>query len=142
MFVQLMDYDLVITPSLIVYSLGLQWAWQFNIFFLVTDCNDSYCDHYITSSNNKLLIIKTQHGLNKNKLLNKAIVMDNDLVLVRYGLGCNDSVLGSVDLNSSSFIYYFNNFYLKAIYYIEVLPVYLSPSINWVYSGLRGLMEG
>ena len=28
-----MDYDLIITPSLIVYSLGLQWAWQFNIIF-------------------------------------------------------------------------------------------------------------
>ena len=41
----LMDYDLIITPSLIVYSMGLQWAWQFNIIFTTTDIEaDSHCD--------------------------------------------------------------------------------------------------
>lgn len=30
----LLDFDLIILPSFIIYSLGLQWAWQFNIIFL------------------------------------------------------------------------------------------------------------
>ena len=50
----LIDYDLVIIPSYIIYSLGLQWAWQFNIIFIaLNDSNiDSYIDHYIISMQN------------------------------------------------------------------------------------------
>ena len=50
----LMDYDLIIIPSYIIYSLGLQWAWQFNIMFQPVDIGfDSYCDHYIISMVNR-----------------------------------------------------------------------------------------
>ena len=50
----LMDYDLIIIPSYIIYSLGLQWAWQFNVIFQPVDIGfDSYCDHYIISMVNK-----------------------------------------------------------------------------------------
>ena len=46
----LMDYDLIIIPSYIIYALGLQWAWQFNIIFQPLNLGfDSYCDHYIIS---------------------------------------------------------------------------------------------
>ena len=45
-----MDYDLIIIPSYIIYALGLQWAWQFNIIFQPLNIGfDSYCDHYIIS---------------------------------------------------------------------------------------------
>ena len=56
----------------IIYSLGLQWAWQFNILFLPINIGfDSYCDHYIISSINKkslfdLIIIKSKHNLSIN----------------------------------------------------------------------------
>ena len=50
----LLDFDLIILPSFIIYSLGLQWAWQFNIIFLPLSIGfESYCDHYIISSINK-----------------------------------------------------------------------------------------
>ena len=50
----LMDYDLIIIPSYIIYALGLQWAWQFNIIFQPLNIGfDSYCDHYIISMINK-----------------------------------------------------------------------------------------
>ena len=49
-----MDYDLIIIPSYIIYALGLQWAWQFNIIFQPLNLGfDSYCDHYIISMINK-----------------------------------------------------------------------------------------
>jgi len=50
----LLDFDLIILPSFIIYSLGLQWAWQFNCIFLPINIGfESYCDHYIISSINK-----------------------------------------------------------------------------------------
>ncbi len=52
----LFDFDLIILPSFIIYSLGLQWAWQFNIIFIPIDIRfDSYCDHYIILGINKLI---------------------------------------------------------------------------------------
>jgi hypothetical protein len=57
----LLDFDLIILPSFIIYSLGLQWAWQFNIIFLPVNIGfESYCDHYIISSINKKLIINKE----------------------------------------------------------------------------------
>ena len=54
----LLDFDLIILPSFIIYSLGLQWAWQFNIIFLPVNIGfESYCDHYIISSINKKSLI-------------------------------------------------------------------------------------
>lgn len=51
----LLDYDISIIPSFIIYSLGYQWSWSFNIAFLsYIICNrigfTAYCDHYIISS--------------------------------------------------------------------------------------------
>ncbi|MCP4337042.1 MAG: hypothetical protein GY679_04325 [Mycoplasma sp.] len=55
----LLDFDLIILPSFIIYSLGLQWAWQFNIIFLPINIGfNSYCDHYIISTNQSLIIIR------------------------------------------------------------------------------------
>ena len=59
----LMDYDLIITPSLIVYSMGLQWAWQFNIIFITTDIEaDSHCDHYTVGNMEKAIIDPLRGG--------------------------------------------------------------------------------
>ena len=56
----LLDFDLIILPSFIIYSLGLQWAWQFNIIFLPINIGfNSYCDHYIISTLYSSLIINT-----------------------------------------------------------------------------------
>ena len=68
----LLDFDLIILPSFIIYSLGLQWAWQFNIIFLPINIGfDSYCDHYIISSINKKSlfycnVIKSSYNLSIN----------------------------------------------------------------------------
>jgi heme/copper-type cytochrome/quinol oxidase subunit 2 len=52
----LLDFDLIILPTINIYSLGLQWAWQFNIIFLPINIGfNSYCDHYIISSNNSII---------------------------------------------------------------------------------------
>ena len=51
----LLDFDLVVLPSFTVYSLGLQWAWQFNIIFLPINTGyNAYCDHYIISTDHYL----------------------------------------------------------------------------------------
>lgn len=41
----LLDYDLILLPSYIIYTIGYQWAWNFNIYFWNTF--SSYVDHYI-----------------------------------------------------------------------------------------------
>ena len=70
----LLDFDLIILPSFIIYSLGLQWAWQFNIIFLpVNIAFESYCDHYIISSINKKLIINNNQ-LKTNKSIFSYII--------------------------------------------------------------------
>ena len=46
----LLDLDLIIIPSYIIYASGLQWAWQFNSVFLPIDSGySSYRDHYVIS---------------------------------------------------------------------------------------------
>ena len=56
----LLDFDLIIVPTCIVYTLGLQWAWQFNLNFLPLDLGfNAYCDHYIISLKSfKFILIK------------------------------------------------------------------------------------
>jgi len=68
----LLDFDLIILPSFIIYSLGLQWAWQFNISFLPFNIGfSSYCDHYIISTINKRLIINCNNYKNRiNRIIN------------------------------------------------------------------------
>ena len=51
----LLDYDISIIPSFIIYSLGYQWSWSFNIAFSSYIFGNrigftAYCDHYIISS--------------------------------------------------------------------------------------------
>ena len=57
----LLDSDITIIPTYIIYSLGLQWAWQFNLVFLSLHSHfigsekrvvgfESYRDHYIIST--------------------------------------------------------------------------------------------
>ena len=55
----LLEFDLILIPSFIIYSLGYQWAWSFNLLFMLSflkvynSCLTShsyYFDHYIISS--------------------------------------------------------------------------------------------
>ena len=60
----LMDSDLIIIPSYIIYSLGYQWAWQFNIIFQPCDIGfNVYCDQYIIA---QLTKPKYLYNLNLN----------------------------------------------------------------------------
>ena len=71
----LLDFDLIILPSFIIYSLGLQWAWQFNIIFLPLSIGfESYCDHYIISSINK-----------KSNSLGRSLISSNSAWLILTG---------------------------------------------------------
>ena len=77
----LLDFDLIILPSFIIYSLGLQWAWQFNIIFLPINIGfQSYCDHYIISSINKKSTSLYFVNNTKNKVLE--LIVDKDLYLI------------------------------------------------------------
>ena len=82
----LLDFDLIILPSFIIYSLGLQWAWQFNIIFLPINIGfDSYCDHYIISSINKKSlfycnVIKSSYNYIKKPLV---FILYDDFIAIR-----------------------------------------------------------
>lgn len=41
----LLDYDLIFIPSFIIFALGYQWAWNFNIYFW--NSFSSYVDQYL-----------------------------------------------------------------------------------------------
>ena len=70
----LLDFDLVVLPSFIIYSLGLQWAWQFNIIFLPINTGfNAYCDHYIISTDHQLAI----RGL---LIIDRQLIADHQLV--------------------------------------------------------------
>ncbi len=74
-------FDLIILPSFIIYSLGLQWAWQFNIIFLPINIGfESYCDHYIISSINKKSIIGPLFNIDRS-IINRLIVSNNYLFI-------------------------------------------------------------
>ena len=49
----LLEFDLILIPSFIIYSLGYQWAWSFNLSFTLSfPCSarhSYYFDHYIIS---------------------------------------------------------------------------------------------
>jgi len=85
----LLDFDLIILPSFIIYSLGLQWAWQFNIIFLPINIGfDSYCDHYIISSINKKSlfycnVIKSSYNLSINALSSYSLIIRPFLEQIR-----------------------------------------------------------
>ena len=74
----LLDFDLIILPSFIIYSLGLQWAWQFNIIFLPINIGfESYCDHYIISSINKKSTFINNYYLKTNNYIIKGLLYNS-----------------------------------------------------------------
>lgn len=81
----LLDFDLIILPSFIIYSLGLQWAWQFNIIFISINIGfNSYCDHYIISTN-QTNIIPTNYswGINIDWFLTNRHIISRYLINIR-----------------------------------------------------------
>lgn len=41
----LLDYDIVLIPSFIIYTIGYQWAWSLNIY--LNNTLSTYVDHYL-----------------------------------------------------------------------------------------------
>ncbi len=86
----LLDFDLIILPSFIIYSLGLQWAWQFNIVFLPVNIGfESYCDHYIISSINKSKETNINESINfyyafKTNRIHIKLSMNESLMVTQY----------------------------------------------------------
>lgn len=78
----LLDFDLIILPSFIIYSLGLQWAWQFNIIFISINIGfNSYCDHYIISTNQTNIIpINYSWGINIDWFLTNRHIIGRYLI--------------------------------------------------------------
>lgn len=121
----LLDFDLIIIPSFIIYSLGLQWAWQFNISFLPSILGfSSYCDHYIISSLNKLIAVMDS-GFSNERILSLSLVIDCWLYMVY------NKVISSVRLP-----YYqldINSMLIKSRYLFEISQYLLLP----IYSFIR-----
>ena len=73
----LLDYDITIIPSFLIYSLGLQWAWQFNIVFLDSSIGFfSYCDHNLITSD---IVINLKLTTNKSIINPHQIITDNTI---------------------------------------------------------------
>jgi heme/copper-type cytochrome/quinol oxidase subunit 2 len=116
----LLDFDLIILPSFIIYSLGLQWAWQFNIIFLPVNIGfESYCDHYIISSINKKLIIR---GLATNKSIvsyiinNPAKISSINCMVTRYLFEISQYILLPIYSFIRLFVYSFDVIHTLGFY--------------------------
>lgn len=107
----LLDIDLIIIPSYIIYSLGIQWAWQFNLIFIQLNHNlfSLYSDHYIISMKNKvydhLYYIPSQY-LKLIEQLNKTVV----------GLSRNQFDFYQFNYHFYSIISYYINYYFPLQY--------------------------
>jgi heme/copper-type cytochrome/quinol oxidase subunit 2 len=114
----LLDFDLIILPSFIIYSLGLQWAWQFNIIFLPVNIGfESYCDHYIISSINKKLIIR---GLATNKSIVTYIINNSakisSCMVTRYLFDISQYILLPIYSFIRLFVYSFDVIHTLGFY--------------------------
>lgn len=105
----ILDFDLIIIPSFIIYSLGLQWAWQFNLIFLPINIGfNSYCDHYIISSENYFTII------NRLKVNVKSI----------WGNSRINWIKSLLKIKQEQFLYIYFTYYLFDLSCYLLLPLY------------------
>lgn len=101
----LLDFDLIILPSFIIYSLGLQWAWQFNIIFLPINIGfDSYCDHYIISS------------INKKSLFYCNVIHEKPLIIYSYLFDISQYILLPIYSFIRLFVYSFDVIHTLGFY--------------------------
>ncbi len=129
----LLDFDLIILPSFIIYSLGLQWAWQFNIIFLPVNIGfESYCDHYIISSINKT---------NKNlvKITNNEIKAKiSSCMVTRYLFEISQYILLPIYSFIRLFVYSFDVIHTLGFYSwgikIDAIPGRINFRPNYNYS--------
>lgn len=63
----LLDSEIIIIPSFIVYSCGYQWAWTFSFYYLNWITN---CDHYLYSSYYLVNIFYSSNYFSSNYLMN------------------------------------------------------------------------
>ena len=126
----LLDFDLIIIPSYIIYSLGLQWAWQFNLNFLPIDIGfDSYCDHYIISTINKSKEGKVEDiNLDNGRLNSRLIRIDAGLIrgLITGLVDCIINGRGSLSTPLS-----INN-YLSIRYLFDISQYILLPMYSFI----------
>ncbi len=106
----LLDFDLIILPSFIIYSLGLQWAWQFNIIFLPVNIGfETYCDHYIISSINKKSLIN-------NLYVSKIEPLTESWMVTRYLFEINQYILLPIYSFIRLFVYSFDVIHTLGFY--------------------------
>ncbi len=138
----LLDFDLIILPSFIIYSLGLQWAWQFNIIFLPINIGfQSYCDHYIISSINKKSTSLYFVNNTKNKVLE--LIVDKDLYLIT-NIRPSSTDLITESLMVTRYLFDISQYIILPIYSFIRLFVYsfdvIHTAINLILYKVDGLL--
>ena len=136
----LLDFDLIILPSFIIYSLGLQWAWQFNIIFLPICIGfESYCDHYIISSINKKSTGRPSHSAT----INTMEWNDNEgsLMVTRYLIDISQYILLPIYSFIRLFLYSFDVIHTLGFYSWGIKIDAIPGRIN-LTSTLRLLWKG
>ena len=152
----LLDFDLIILPSFIIYSLGLQWAWQFNIIFLPLSIGfESYCDHYIISSINKKSIssyscfyiidkkLKAFNWLKADLSIDRSIERDpiESLMVTRYLIDISQYILLPIYSFIRLFLYSFDVIHTLGFYSwgikIDAIPgrINLTTTLRLLWKG-------
>lgn len=141
----LLDYDLIILCSFIINSLGLQWAWQFNISFLpVNIAFSSYCDHYIISTINKKAKKAINYNYNKINNINKKIKrakISSSSFINKYLFEISQYILFSIYSFNRLFVYSFDVIHTLGFYSFAIKIDAIPGRINLART-LRLLFKG
>ena len=118
----LLDFDLTIVPSYIIYSLGLQWAWQFNLNFLPIDTGyDSYVDHYVISTINRKIDKAASIPKEIKSIKNRLSIIHNKNNTLNYPLNFNQYKVGNISI---TYLFEISQYILLPMYSFIRLYVY------------------
>ena len=151
----LLDFDLIILPSFIIYSLGLQWAWQFNCIFLPINIGfESYCDHYIISSINKKSIswiidkklkafnwLKADLSIDRSSVIQSSEELIESLMVTRYLIDISQYILLPIYSFIRLFVYSFDVIHTLGFYSwgikIDAIPgrINLTTTLRLLWKG-------
>lgn len=77
----ILDCDSILIPSIILYSIGYQWAWQFNLYF--SSLFITYIDQRIIPFNLLVTIISTNMNTSTStSTINTRLLINNESVLL------------------------------------------------------------
>ena len=101
----LLDLELIIMPSFIIYSCGVQWLWSFSLSYFNWINN---CDHYVYSSylvKNKLSVLNvlsvlsfiylTHNTLNLTRLILNTMYIQHSQNLIKFNLYYHNLMLSN-----------------------------------------------